>query len=225
VLTLLLLRPERPRAAAITAAPAARKPGVYSALFAMPVFWIMLAASFLVNLPFTLATTQLKTVVLAQGLSDGTAAMMVTVFAVSSILGRVIAGIALDYLPAHIIAAITFALPTFGLLLLLSPLDTVGAVALAFALTGAAFGGEGDILPYLVTRRFGIAIYSTVLGIMTAAMGAALGFGNFLLSLTGNFDAYLLIAATSAFAGSMLFLVSGRAGLQRGVPGEQVASA
>jgi hypothetical protein len=60
---------------------------------------------------------------------------------------------------------------------------------------------------------------------MTAAMGAALGFGNFLLSLTGNFDAYLLIAATSAFAGSMLFLVSGRAGLQRGVPGEQVASA
>ncbi len=220
VLTLWLLRPDAPAEQTRPEASTQRREGVFGAIFAMPVFWIMLAACFLVNLPFTLATTQLKTVVLAQGLSDATAALMVTVFAVSSILGRIVTGVALDYLPSHIIAAVAFALPTFGLLLLAAPLDTVTAVAVAFALIGASFGGEGDILPYLITSRFGIPVYSTVLGMLSAAIGLAMGFGNFLLSLFGSFDMYLLIAAASALAGSAMFLVTGRPGLQRAAPGE-----
>ena len=186
----------------------------------MPVFWIMLAACFLVNLPFTLATTQLKTVVLAQGLSDGTAALMVTVFAGSSIVGRIVTGVALDYLAGHVVAAIGFALPIFGLLILASPIDTMAAVVVAFALIGASFGGEGDIVPYLVTTRFGIPVYSTVMGLLSAAIGLAMGFGNFLLSLTGSFDSYLPIAAVTAFIGCGLFAISGRPGLQRLRPGD-----
>ena len=224
VLTLWLLRPDKPKTEPepARAMPGQRPAGVYRTVFAMPVFWIMLAACFLVNLPFTLATTQLKTVVLAQGMTDSTAALMVTVFAVSSIAGRIIAGVALDYLPGHIIAAIGFGLPIFGLLLLASPIDTVTAVAVAFALIGASFGGEGDIIPYLITTRFGIPVYSTVMGMLSAAIGLAMGFGNFLLSLTGSFDSYLPIAAVSALLGSVLFLVSGRPGLQRSVPGAAV---
>ena len=221
VLTLWLLWSERAPAPTLAKAgavdPAQRPTGVFAAIFAMPVFWIMLAACFLVNLPFTLATTQLKTVVLAQGLSDGTAALMVTVFAVSSIIGRIAAGLALDALPAHIVAAVGFALPSFGLLLLAAPLDSVAAVAVAFALIGASFGGEGDVIPYLITRRFGIPIYSTVLGLLSAAIGLAMGFGNFLLSLFGNFDSYLVIASVSALAGSALFLITGRPGLAQKV--------
>jgi predicted MFS family arabinose efflux permease len=220
VLTLWLLRPDKPKPAVAPVKAGPRPQGVYRTVFAMPVFWIMLAACFLVNLPFTLATTQLKTVVLAQGMTDGTAAMMVTVFAVSSIIGRIVTGVALDYLPGHIIAAVGFALPIFGLVLLASPIDTVMAVAIAFALIGASFGGEGDIIPYLITTRFGIPVYSTVMGMLSAAIGLAMGFGNFLLSLTGSFDSYLPIAAVSAAVGSVLFLISGRRGLQRGLPGE-----
>ena len=200
-----------------------RPPGDYRAIFAMPVFWIFLIACFLVNLPFTLATTQLKTVVLAQGMNDSTAALMVTVFAISSIAGRIIVGLALDYFPAHIIAAIGFSLPTFGLLILASPFNSVAAVALAFILIGASFGGEGDVLPYLITRRFGIGIYSTVLGMLSAAIGLAMGFGNYLLGLTGSFETYLPIAAASAFIGSILFLISGRPGLQRNEPDATLA--
>ena len=89
VLTLWLLPRERGIASGL--ATGARRGGVYRGIFAMPVFWIFLIACFLVNLPFTLATTQLKTVVLAQGLSGSTAAIMVTIFAVSSIAGRIVA--------------------------------------------------------------------------------------------------------------------------------------
>ena len=71
--------------------------------------------------------------------------------------------------------------------------------------------------PSEITRRFGIPIYSTVLGLLSAAIGLALGFGNFLLSLFGNFDSYLVIASVSALAGSALFLISGRPGLAQQV--------
>lgn len=185
--------------------------GVYRAIFADPVFWIMLIAILLANLPFTLATTQLMLVVLAQGLTAQTAALMVSVFAMSSIVGRVLSGVLLDYLPVHIIAGVGFGLPVIGLAILASPLDTVFAVGAAMALIGIAFGAEGDIVPYMITRYFGIAIYSTVLGMLSAVMGLAMGGGNILLALAGGFATYLPIAAASAFVGSALFLMLGLA--------------
>ena len=216
VITLLLLPGQQAEVAPRIAMTSGTSPkGVYGAIFANPVFWIMLAAIFLVNLPFTLATTQLKLVVLAQGLPAATAALLVSVFALSSIIGRVLSGAALDYLPAHIIAAVAFSLPVIGLLLLASPLDTVPVVTLAMALIGTSFGSEGDIIPYLITRQFGIRIYSTVLGLLSAAMGLAMGGGNVLLAMTGSFDLYLPIAAGTAFVGSLMFLALGLPALKR----------
>ncbi len=191
----------------------ARPVGAYRAIFAMPAFWIMLTAFFLVNLPFTLATSQIKLVVLAQGLPDSTAAVMVSVFAASSIVGRIISGGALDYAPAHLIAALNFTMPFIGLLLLASSFDAMPAVALAIGLIGFAFGGEGDILPYLVMRHFGITVFSTVVGMLSAAIGLVMGLGNLLLAYTlgatESFDIYLITAATTAFIGSAMFLLLG----------------
>jgi MFS family permease len=218
VVTLLLLPSREAEAANDKASGVTAREGVYRAVFTSPVFWIMLAATFLVNLPFTLATTQLKTVVLAQGLPASAAAVLVSVFAISSIVGRVLSGVALDYLPAHLIAAIGFGLPVLGLGLLASPLDSFAAVAVALALIGISFGGEGDIIPYLVTRYFGIAIYSTVLGLLSAVMGLAMGGGNILLAMTGSFDVFLWIAAATAFIGSLLFLALGNARFKAAVP-------
>lgn len=213
VLTLWLLRgvePDRARGAG-----AARPAANYRAILAMPVFWLMAGATFLVNLPFSLATTQIKLVVGEQGLPDATAALMVSAFGVASVLGRVVSGAAIDRFPAPTVAAIGFFLPVIGLVLLASPLDSTGAVLLAVALIGLSFGSEGDVAPYLVTRWFGIAVFGTVLGLLTAAMGAAMALGNALLALvlgaTGSFDAYLVIAALAATVGSALFLLLGTA--------------
>lgn len=188
-------------------------------ILSTPAFWIMLGALFLVNLPFSLATSQLKLVVLDQGLSDVTAAWLVSVFAIGSIAGRLITGAALDYLKPHIIAAIGFGLPFIGLLLLASDFNTIPAVTFAILLIGVSFGGEGDIVPYLVTRYFGIAVYSTVLGLLSAAIGSAMAAGNGILALTlgdgGGFTTYLLIAAGGSFLGSGMFLLLGRSGLRR----------
>lgn len=185
----------------------------YRAILASPPFWIMFVALALVNLPFSLASSQLKLVVLDQGLSDATAATMVSVFAIASILGRIVSGLALDRMPAHIVAAIGFGLPVIGLLLLASPYDSAPAVLVAIALVGLSFGGEGDVIPYLVGRYFGIGVFGTVLGMLTAAMGGAMALGNVLIAAvlksSNSFGPYLLTAAATAAIGSAMFLLLG----------------
>jgi predicted MFS family arabinose efflux permease len=190
-----------------------RSPADYRAILSNPIFWIMFTALFLVNLPFSLAASQLKLVVLDQGLPDATAATMVSAFAIASIVGRLVSGFALDHMPAHMVAAVGFVLPVVGLLLLASPYDSPAVVFAAISLIGLAFGAEADVIPYLVGRYFGIAIFSTVLGLLTAAMGGAMASGNVLIAAvlksTDSFNAYLVTAATTAFLGSLLFLLLG----------------
>lgn len=187
--------------------------GIYRQIMRMPAFWMMLVGCFLVNLPFTLAISQLKMVVLEQGISDTDAAMMVSIFAIGSIVGRIAAGFGLDALPSHIVATISFGLPFVGLLLLASPYDSPAMVGLAIGLMGLSFGGEGDVVPFLVTRYFNIGIFSTVLGLLTASIASAMATGNAILGLvlarTDSFDLYLVIAAAASFVGSAMFLTLG----------------
>lgn len=215
VLTLLLLQSDD-RVSAQASPEDRRKPGSdYRTIFAMPVFWILFTAIFLANLPFSLAISQLKLVVLDQGLDDATAALMVSTFAVGSIMGRIVSGFALDALPSHLVAAVGFGLPFIGLVLLALPFDTVLVVGLAILLIGVSFGGEGDVLPYMVTRYFDLRIFSTVSGLLSAAVGSAMALGNALLSLvlteTDSFHGYLIIAAAGAFIGAAMFLMLGMA--------------
>lgn len=195
-------------------APETRTRGVYRDLSRMPVFWMMLLGCFLVNLPFTLAISQIKMVVLAQGIPDADAALMISVFAIGSIAGRAIAGFALDALPGNFIAAIGFGLPCISLFLLASNLDSTLIVGAAILLMGLSFGSEGDVIPYLVTRYFDMAIFSTVLGILSAAIGSSMALGSIALGLslqaTNSFDLYLMIAAAGSFIGSGVFLMLGR---------------
>jgi MFS family permease len=194
--------------------PAQRGSNDYRQIARMPVFWLMLGATFLANLPFSLATTQIKLVAGEQGLDDADAALMVSALGIAAVLGRVIFGVAVDRLPPHRVVAFAFALPVLGLSLLASPLDSFAVVFAAIMLIGIAFGAEADVVPVLVVRWFGLRVFSTVLGLLTAAMGAAMALGNGLLAAmlatTGSFDAYLIAAAGSAALGSLLFLTLGQ---------------
>lgn len=193
--------------------PAESRRGDYRAILTSPVFWILVVALFLVNTPFAIATAQLKLVALGQGMSDAAAALMVSAFAISSIIGRVVSGAALDKLPAHVIAALAFFLPVIGLTLLASPYDSTEVVMLGLILIGISFGGEGDVIPYIVTRYFSIEIYGSVLGLLTAAMGAAMATGTAMLTATlarsNDYQLYFMVAATTAAIGSAMFLLLG----------------
>lgn len=190
-----------------------RPPSAYRAIFAMPVFWMMLAGTFLVNIHQTIVLTQLKLVSLAQGVDDTTAAALVSLFAGGVIAGRLISGVALDFLPSHSVAAVFLGLPSIGMLLLASSLDTMPFLALAILLIGLAFGGEGDVMAYLVVRFFGVEVFGTVLGLLTAAISLASGLGAGLLSLSfrfaDSFVPFLIFASVGVFAGAIMYQLLG----------------
>jgi MFS family permease len=197
----------------------ARALGVYRAIGASPVFWMMLAGSFLVSIHHTLVVVQMKMLLLEQGASDVGAAWLISLFAGGVIAGRIVSGLALDFLPAHWVAMVFLGLPAIGMFLFASNMDGLPVLALGILLVGLAFGGEGDIVAYMVVRFFGIEVYSTVLGLLTTAIAAASAIGAALLSvslsMTDSFNAYLVFSGCGILLGSVLFLMLGAARYQR----------
>ena len=188
--------------------------GDYSVIGRSPVFWILLGGVLLCNLYHTVTTSQLG-VMLGDSVESGeTVALLISVFAVAVIIGRFICGVALDRLPAQLVAAVAMGLPGLGCVLLASSLNGFAVLVLAVCCLGAAWGAEGDVIAYLVARRFSLDIYSTVLSLLSAAIGVSSALGAFILSRmlhgTESFDGFLMFAGTGAFIGGALFLLLGR---------------
>lgn len=178
------------------------------------VFWILLGGVLLCNLYHTVTTTQLG-VVLGDSLgSGGAVSVLISVFATAVIVGRFVCGVALDRFPAQQVAAIAMALPGLGCLLIASSWDSFAVLVVAVCCLGAAWGAEGDVIAYLVARRFDLTLYSTVLSILSAAIGVSSALGAFILSRTlqfsDSFNGFLVFTGAAAFAGGALFLLLGR---------------
>lgn len=191
-----------------------RKSGDYRVIGRSPVFWVLLAGVLLCNLYHTVTTAQLGVML---GDSIGSAesvALLISTFATAVIVGRFICGFALDRLPPHLVAAVAMALPGLGCLLIASRWDSVGVLIVAVCCLGAAWGAEGDVIAYLVARRFSLTMYSTVLSILSAAIGVASAVGALILStmLRGgpSFNGFLVFAGSAALIGGSLFLLLSR---------------
>lgn len=174
-------------------------------------FQIIFGAMLLCNIHFTMQTTQLKLIVLELGVSSATGSAMISSFAVGVIVGRILCGIALDRYPPRFVAAICFLIPSIGLAVLSSGSGSVPLIAFAVMSLGFSLGAEGDIAAYLVTRYFRPDLFSTVLGLVAAAMASSALVGALILSRTvadtGSYSVFLGIAATTMFLGSLAFLL------------------
>lgn len=208
----LALIPSEDRA--VERARGERKSGKdYRAIGRSPAFWILLLGVLLCNLYHTVTTSQLG-VVLGDSMGAGDAvALLISIFAMAVIVGRFACGVALDRLPPHFVAAVAMALPGLGCLLLASSWNGFVVLVVAVCCLGAAWGAEGDVIAYLVARRFGLAIYSTVLSVLMAAIGVSSALGAFVLSrsLHGSqsFTGFLVFAGIGAILGGALFLLLG----------------
>ena len=182
----------------------------YRAIARSRVFWILLAGVLLCNLYHSVTTTQLG-IMLGDAGAGADVAVLITVFATAVIVGRFVCGVALDRLPAQVVAAVAMALPGLGCLLIASPWDGVGVLAVAVCCLGAAWGAEGDVIAYLVARHFDLGVYSTVLSILSAVIGVSSALGAVVLSrmlaATNSFDGFLVLAGAAAFIGGAALLL------------------
>jgi MFS family permease len=174
------------------------------------------AKFWLVGVAFFIATTALVGYLIHvvpllrdRGLSARTAAYAASVFGAAQLLGRLSAGFLLDKLRTAFVAAGLWMLAALSFLLLWGGITGYPLLACT-ALAGLAFGGEGDVLAYFVSRLFGAGsfgrIYSVLL--MINLLGGVVGpylFGA-AFDATGNYTAILAGVAGATLIATTLIL-------------------
>jgi MFS family permease len=170
-----------------------------------------LSALILCNLSQVLHASQLKLLLLAKGATSETAATIFSLYAIGVMVGRFASGLALDRFPAYVVAAVGLALPGVGMFLLASSLTAPVVLTASLLTMGLALGAEGDVMGYLTVRYFGVEIYSSVLGIVTAGVATSFALGSLLLSLTlratGSYSLFLIICGIAGLGGGGIFML------------------
>lgn len=210
VVTFLLIPPDRKPSSDLRQ-PAGQVRRDYTAIFHAPAFWIMVAAMLLCNLPQVIMLTQLKFILLDNGVSGSGAAIMFTALSIGMLTGRFLTGAALDRFNPYVVSFVTLGLPSIGLFLIASSFDSTTMLLCAVFSLGFAFGAEGDIIAYIVSRQFDLKVYGSVMGLLTASISIATTLGTLLLSFillrTGGFDLFLIIVGCTVLIGSALLLL------------------
>jgi MFS family permease len=193
-------------------APGAARPAVdYPVLLRDGALLLILGGMLLGNVTLTLQMSQIKVVAAEAGMSPAAGAMMISIYALGVIAGRLLCGAALDRFPAHIVGAVCLATPAAGLFVLAwGSAAPPSLIVAAVATLGLALGAEGDVGAYLVMRYFRREIFSSVMGLVIAAYSVSGALGAVLLSqvlkLTGGFAPFLTGSGVAALAAGLLLL-------------------
>ncbi len=183
-------------------------------LLRSPMLLLIVGGMLLVNLPQAFASSQLKLVAMANGVTDGTATAMVSLYAIGVIIGRFITGIALDSkVPPHVVAILALGLPAVGYLVFASAITSTVILMAGVLLIGLAQGAESDIGAFLISRKFDIKNFSLLLSFMTMSIGLGSALGSLVLSFTlhqsDSYVPYLILAAVGTLTGAVAFGLTG----------------
>ncbi len=197
-----------------TVAPAKLDWGTFAALLRNPVFVLLVAGMFLCNVPQILVASQMSLMLIDNGGTETFGAAMLSLYGVTVVIGRFLTGIALDRVPAQMVALLFLGLPALGYVALALPHDPRWLLAGAIMLIGLAQGAEGDIGAYLTSRSFPLANFSMIYGFVLAALILASSLGALALSAvlaaTDSFAPFLWLAAIATLLGALSFNLTGR---------------
>ena len=163
-------------------------------------FWCMGGAFFLISVCFHGCVIHLVPLLTDRGFSAQSAALVASLVGGAALIGKVGIGYLLDRCFAPYVAVCFFCGFALGLLLLWSGM-VGGVVLMAVVLVGLGLGAELDVMPYVVSRYFGLRafgeIYSYTFALFT--LGGVIG----PLLMGAGFDAtgsYSLVLGTFVMA-------------------------
>lgn len=176
-------------------------------------FWLLSLAIFLVSSATFGLMGQTVPMTTDKGVDAVTAATILSVISMTSILARFIVGYLLDRLYAPLVAIIIFALCGVGVFYLINS-SSVALLALGAALVGLGLGAEGDVAAYMCSRYFPQHSYGRVLGFIYFLYAQGSAFGIFLLGqiygATGSYQAGALPIVLMVAAAIVCMLFMGR---------------
>lgn len=172
-------------------------------------FWLLAVAFFLVvvsaNGPLIHAVALLSD----RGISLQRATATLSAAGLAMILGRMLAGYCLDKFFGPYVAIVSVAGAMIGLGLLITPGRGLIPIA-GTVLCGLGMGAEGDIVPYFVSRYFGLKAFGQIYGYLFAVFMVGVGVGPSLLGL--SFDRWhsyapmFVVFEVALFVACVLFL-------------------
>jgi len=168
-----------------------------SEAFRTPTFWLLCAIFFVVAACANGTAAHIAPLLSDRGTSGRTAAFAVSLFGFASIVGRVANGYLVDRFFAPRVVAIVFSGAAGGLALLWS--GATGNLAfLAALLVGLAVGAESDVMPFLVSRYFGMRSMAELYGCAFGSYTLGNATGRYLMAAgydaTGSYRMPMAIA-------------------------------
>jgi MFS family permease len=172
-------------------------------------FWVLVSAAFLVTASFVGCLVHLVPLLTDRGVSAQSAALATSVGAGGALLARAGTGYLLDRFFVAQVAAPFLCGSALGILLLWS--GVVGGWAfVAAVLVGLGQGAEFDILPYAISRYFGLRAFGEIYGYIFAAVTLGATVGPLVMGVsydaTGSYSLALISFAIASFTAAGLMI-------------------
>jgi len=180
----------------------------------MPVFWLLSFSFFFITVAASGCIVHLVPMLTDRGVSQSSAAALAALIGLSLMISRLLTGVLLDYLSATLIGMVSFLGCALAIAILLLGLSGF-AVTLSIMLIVMALGVEGDLMAYVVRRKFGMREYGAVYGLMFGIFNAGIVIGPPLMGasfdVTNSYSAGLLaLLLMSLISVALLGLASRR---------------
>jgi MFS family permease len=146
----------------------------------LPVFWFLLTGFFLFSVSVNGSVAHLIPILTDRGISSDTAALAASTLGVLTLCGRLLTGLLLDRFFGSRVAGIFFGIAAVGVAIL-SQAHEVATAFLGAALIGLGMGAEADVMPYLISRYFGLQSFSEIYGYAFTAYALAGALGPLLM--------------------------------------------
>jgi sugar phosphate permease len=151
-----------------------------------PTFWLLCAIFFTVAACGNGTVAHVSPLLTDAGASTRSAAFAASIFGLASIFGRVGNGYLVDRFFAPRVIAVIFAAATIGIAMLWS--GCIGTAAyVAMFLVGLAIGAEADVMPFLISRYFGMRSMGELYGCAFGSYTLGVAAGRYLIA--AGFDA------------------------------------
>ncbi|MGQ0836113.1 MAG: MFS transporter [Gammaproteobacteria bacterium] len=176
---------------------------------ATPTFWIILAAIALGAGCMTAVFAHVVPLLLDRGLPADRATAVLATFSMVTAGWQVGVGYLLDRIPRPWIAA-PFYLAALAGLILFESTSSYPQLILAGALMGLGLGTEYGVLPYFLSRYFGVRHYGSISGVIYGVIVLTQGVTPFLMDLvfdlSGSYRAAIIVIGAGLICGALLIL-------------------
>jgi MFS family permease len=173
-------------------------------------FWILILVVLGSTLALNGVVVHLSALLTDRGHSPARAAFVLSVLGAASVTGRLVTGWLLDRFSPTRVAFALLAGAALGIFVLTNA-TTFATGVIAAVFIGFGTGGEFDVVPYLLSRHFGIRSLSTLYGLHWTAWGIAGFVGPVLMGrafdATGSYEVVLLGFAIGSVAVATLMLL------------------